>query len=152
MTNAMGVLIVEDEMLLAMDIEAMVEDSGHRVLGEAASLKDVQALTNAITPQLAFVDLHLADDSNGLEVSRFIQERWPDALIVFITANVARIPEDFAGAHGVIAKPFSHAGIANAINYLADGVSNPPPTTAQPASFTPSPHLQRRWAANQGVK
>ena len=146
MTNAMGVLIVEDEMLLAMDIEAMVEDSGHHVLGEAASLKDVKALPDGINLQLALVDLHLADDSNGLEVSRFIQERWPDALIVYITANVARIPADFAGAHGVIAKPFSQAGIINAINYLADGVFDPPPTTPKPASFTPSPHLQRRWA------
>ncbi len=30
------VLIVEDEALLAMDIESMVEDAGHRVIGEAA--------------------------------------------------------------------------------------------------------------------
>ena len=146
MTKAMGVLIVEDEMLLAMDIEAMVEDSGHHVLGEATSLKDVEALPDGIRPQLAFVDLHLADDSNGLEVSRLIQERWPDALIVFITANVARIPADFAGAHGVIAKPFSQAGIVNAINYLAEGVFGPPPTIPQPASFMPSPNLRRRWA------
>ena len=147
MMNAMEVLIIEDEMLLAMDIEAMVEDSGHHVLAEAACLKDVEALPADIRPQLAFVDLHLADDSNGLEVSRFIQTRWPDALIVFITANVARIPADFAGAHGVIAKPFSHAGVVNAINYLAEGIFDPPPTTPQPASFTASPHLQRRWAA-----
>lgn len=147
MINSMEVLIIEDEMLLAMDIEAMVEDSGHHVLAEAACLKDVEALPADIRPQLAFVDLHLADDSNGLEVSRFIQTRWPDALIVFITANVARIPADFAGAHGVIAKPFSHAGVVNAINYLAEGIFDPPPTTPQPASFTASPHLQRRWAA-----
>lgn len=146
MTSAMEVLIIEDEMLLAMDIEAMVEDSGHHVLAEAACLKDVEALPANIRPQLAFVDLHLADDSNGLEVSRFIQNRWPDALIVFITANVARIPADFAGAHGVIAKPFSHAGVVNAINYLAEGVFDPPPTTPQPASFVASPNLQRRWA------
>lgn len=147
MTNAMEVLIIEDEMLLVMDIEAMVEDSGHHVLAEAACLKDVEALPANINPQLAFVDLHLADDSNGLDVSRFIRTRWPDALIVFITANVARIPADFAGAHGVIAKPFSHAGVVNAINYLAEGVFDPPPTTPQPASFTASPNLQRRWAA-----
>jgi len=147
MTNAMNVLIVEDEMLLAMDIEAMVEDSGHRVLAEAASLKDVEALPDDIEPQLAFVDLHLADDSNGLDVCHFIQKRWPNALIVFVTANVGRIPADFAGAHGVIAKPFSHAGVVNAINYLADGVFDPPPRTPQPASFTSSAHLLRRWAS-----
>jgi DNA-binding LytR/AlgR family response regulator len=146
MTNAMQVLIIEDEMLLAMDIEAMVEDSGHYVLAGAASLKDVEALPDGIRPQLAFVDLHLADDSSGLEVSRLIQERWPDTLIVFLTANVARIPGDFGGAHGVIAKPFSHAGVTNAIHYLANGVFDPPPSIPLPASFKPSPHLQSRWA------
>lgn len=149
MTDVMEVLIVEDEMLLAMDIEAMVEDCGHRVLAEATSLSDVIALPDSIRPQLAFVDLHLADDSNGLEVSRIIQQRWPDALIVYMTANVARIPFDFAGAHGVIAKPFSHSGVINAIKYLAEGVFAPPPNIPQPASFVPSPHLQRRWAADR---
>lgn len=53
MTNTMQVLIVEDEMLLAMDMEAMVEDSGHRVLAEAASLHDVEALPDDLNPQLA---------------------------------------------------------------------------------------------------
>ena len=145
MTGIMQVLIVEDEMLLAMDMEAMVEDSGHRVLAEAASLQDVEALPEDLNPQLAFVDIHLAHNSNGLDVSRFIRKRWPDALIVFVTANVSKIPVDFCGAHGVISKPFSHSGVVNAIKYLADGVFDPPPHVPLPASFTPSPHLQRRW-------
>ena len=148
MIQSMGVLIVEDEMLLAMDIEAMVEDAGHRVLGEAASLSDVKAMADRIDPHLAFVDVHLAHGSNGVEVCQFIQGRWPDALIVFVTANVAKLPLDLSGAHGVIAKPFSHSGVVNAIKYLADGVFDPPPTLSQPASFQPSPALQRRWAAS----
>ncbi|TDW61531.1 response regulator receiver domain-containing protein [Novosphingobium sp. PhB55] len=142
----MNVLIVEDEILLAMDIEAIVEDNGHRVLAEVASLKDVEALPDDIDPQLALVDIHLANGSNGLDVCQVIQRRWPEALIVFVTANVAKIPEDFLGAHGVIAKPFSHAGVANAIRYLANGVFNPPPSVPRPASLVPSPHLERRWA------
>lgn len=146
MTNMMEVLIVEDEMLLAMDIEAMVEDSGHSVLAEAASLQDVEALPTDLNPQLAFVDIHLAHNSNGLDVCRYIRANWPDTLIVFVTANVAKIPPDFSGAHGVIAKPFSHAGVVNAIKYLAEGVFDPPPSTPRPASFVASPSLERRWA------
>lgn len=146
MTDAMKVLIVEDEMLLAMDMEAMIEDSGHQVLGEAASLEEVELLPETLNPQLAFVDLHLANGSNGLDVCKVIQRKWPDALIVFVTANVAKIPEDFQGAHGVIAKPFSHAGVVNAIHYLAQGIFDPPPNSLRPASLIPSPHLERRWA------
>ena len=147
MTNTMQVLIVEDEMLLAMDMEAMVEDSGHRVLAEAASLQDVEALPDDLNPQLAFVDIHLAHDSNGLDVCRYIRTHWPDALIVFVTANVSKIPADFSGAHGVIAKPFSHAGVVNAINYLANGVFAPPPIMPRPPSLIPSPNLEGRWAS-----
>lgn len=146
MNDAMNVLIVEDEILLAMDIEAIVEDSGHSVLPEAAGLKDVEALPDDIDPQLAFVDIHLTNGSNGLDVAKVIQKRWPEALIIFITANVAKIPEDFSGAHGVIAKPFSHAGITHALRYLANGVFDPPPSSPMPACLLPSPHLEQRWA------
>jgi CheY-like chemotaxis protein len=146
MSSAMNVLIVEDEMLLAMDIEAMVEDSGHKVLAGAASLMEVEALPSDLDPQLAFVDLHLAQGSNGLEVCHLIQQRWPTSLIVFITANVSKIPDDFSGAHGVIAKPFSHAGVVNAIRYLSEGVFDPPPSVPLPSSLMASPHLERRWA------
>ena len=145
MTAAMDVLIVEDEVLLAMDLEAMVEDSGHHVLAGATCLRDVEDLPDRLNPHLAFVDIHLAHGSNGLDVCRHIESRWPDTLIVFVTANVARIPADFACVHGIIAKPFSHAGVVNAINYLANGVFDPPPSTPRPASFIPSPTLARRW-------
>ena len=150
MLNAMDVLIVEDEMLLAMDIEAMVEDSGHKVLAEASCLQDVAELPADIDPQLAFVDLHLAHGSNGLDVCRLIQQRWPSTLIVFVTANVSKIPEDFSGAHGVIAKPFSHAGVVNAIKYLAEGVFAPPPSIPTPSSLVTSSNLQQRWASPDG--
>lgn len=147
MSGTMDVLIVEDEVLLAMDIEAMVEDSGHQVLAEATSLDEVEALPSDLDPQLALVDIHLAHGSNGFDVCRLIQKRWPKALIVFVTANVSKIPADFLGAHGVIAKPFSHAGVISTLKYLAEGVFTPPPQSARPASFQASPHLERRWVA-----
>lgn len=147
MTSVMDVLIVEDEMLLAMDLEAIVEDTGHHVIAEAASLEEVEALPSDISPKLAFVDIHLAHGSSGLDVSRLIQKRWPDALIIFVTANVSKIPDDFSGGHGVIAKPFSHSGVKNAVTYLAAGVFNPPPSVARPTSLVTSPNLERRWAA-----
>lgn len=56
---------------------------------------------------------------------------------------VPHAPPD--GAYGVIAKPFSHAGVVNAINYLANGVFDPPPTLPRPASLIPSPNLEQHW-------
>lgn len=140
------ILIVEDEALLAMDIEAMVEDSGHFVVAEAASLHDVEELGDETNPDLAFVDIHLARGSSGLDVCQMIQARWAGAFIVFVTANPSKIPEDYCGAHGVIAKPFSRNGLMSAMRYIEEGVCDPPPTSPQPASFIASSAFAATWS------
>ncbi|QXQ05393.1 response regulator [Sphingosinicellaceae bacterium] len=142
----LNVLIVEDEALLAMDLESIVEDVGHRVVASAVCLREVQDLPDSIEPSLAFVDMHLAEGSTGLEVSAHIKAHWPDAIIVFVTANVRKIPEGFAGAHGVVAKPFSRAGMITAMRYLEEGILDPPPVSPEPSSFHASPAFAATWA------
>ncbi|WP_313525995.1 response regulator [Shinella sp.] len=141
----MSILIVEDEPLLVMDVEMMVEDAGHTVVGAAASLYDVEALNIRSAPNIAFVDMQLARNTNGLEVCAYIRQRWEHTIIIFVTANPKKIPEDFAGAHGVIPKPFSRHGFMNALVYLQESVCTPPPVTALPGSFVASPHLAATW-------
>jgi CheY-like chemotaxis protein len=143
--RSLAVLVVEDEALLAMDIEAMIEDAGHRVVAEGASLYDVVALEETLHPDLAFVDLQLAKGTNGLEVCAVIRRRWPDTMIVFLTANPLKIPADYAGAHGVIAKPFSRTGLLSAMRYIAEAVIAPPPASAKPSSFVAAPALAETW-------
>lgn len=144
-TPPLSILIVEDEALLAMDIESMVEDVGHRVVGEAASLYDVEELGDALHPDLAFVDIQLARDTSGLDVARLIRRRWPAAFIVFVTANPKKIPEDYVGAHGVISKPFSRNGMISAMRYVEEGICDPPPRTPPPASFAASAAFAATW-------
>lgn len=143
--RTLAVLICEDEALLAMDMEAMVEDSGHRVVAEAASFDEVAALT-IDAPDLVLLDVHLAMGSSGLDVAALIRERWADAVIVFVTANANKIPADFAGAHGVIPKPFSRNGLISAMRYLQQGMTAPPPTLPRPISFVPAPAIAASWS------
>lgn len=138
-------LIVEDEALLAMDIEAIIEDCGHHVVAEAASLADVEALHALAAPDIALVDVQLALGSSGLDVSALIQTRWRGTVIVFLTANSAELPADFAGAHGVIAKPFSRNGLKSALRYIQEGVTAPPPASSRPDSFKAAPAICERW-------
>jgi CheY-like chemotaxis protein len=142
---ALKILIVEDEALLAMDIEAMVDDAGHHVVAEAASVREVEALEKPLDPDVAFVDVHLAEGSSGIDACRFIRKRWPDAVIIFLTANPMKVPADYAGAHGVISKPFSRNGLMSAMHYIEQGIVSPPPSLPQPSSFTPSPALASMW-------
>lgn len=142
------VLIVEDEALLAMDIESMIQDAGHLVIAESSSLGDVEALDIALRPDLAFVDVQLAKGSSGLDVCKLIHERWADTAIVFVTANPLKIPPDYCGHHGVIPKPFSRNGLMSAMRYIEEGVCDPPPVSPRPTSFIASPATDALWTVS----
>jgi len=146
MGKRLRVLVVEDEALLAMDIGAMIEDAGHEVVGEGASLDEVAAMSSDLSPDMAFVDIQLAEGSSGLDVCRLIRNRWRSTFIVFVTANAKMVPDDYAGAHGLIPKPFSRCGMTSALQYIVQGLSDPPPRLAKPSSFSASPKLARSWA------
>jgi DNA-binding response OmpR family regulator len=139
-------LVVEDEALLAMDLEMMIEDAGHRVVGEAVCLADMDRLDDDLDPEVAFVDIQLADGSSGLDVCQQIRERWPSAIVIFVTANpkMATIGRD--GGHGLIAKPFSRAGFIAAMRYLTKGISDPPPDSEPPPALSLSGAVVAAWS------
>ena len=141
------VLIVEDEALLAMELESLVEDSGHSVVGWATSSTEAKAMVDNLSADIAFVDMNLTDGPTGLDVARYIEERHY-SMVVFLTANPKRIPDDFAGAVGVIAKPYTMNGLMAALNYLQEGVRRPPPISSLPVGFTLSPSFEREWGGN----
>jgi hypothetical protein len=52
-----------------------IRASGHQVIAEAALLYDIIDLPDDLRPHLAFVDMQLAQDTNGLDVALLIQQR-----------------------------------------------------------------------------
>jgi DNA-binding response OmpR family regulator len=144
--RSLRLLIVEDEALLAMDLEMMIEDAGHLVVGEAACLADMDRLDDDIDPEVAFVDIQLADGSSGLDVCEQIRERWPSTVVIFVTANPKMAAVDLHGAHGLIAKPFSRAGFIAAMRYLNKGISDPPPDSDPPAALSLSRAVAADWS------
>lgn len=146
MSAPLRVLIVEDEALLAMELEALVEEAGHTVVGWAVSSREALALLDTTEADLAFVDVHLADGPTGIEVAeRMRAER--GLTVVFLTANPKRLPENLAGAAGVIAKPYSLSGLNAALRYLYEGVRRPPPRQPRPTGFALGPDYEMRWGA-----
>ncbi|MDP3899243.1 MAG: response regulator [Mesorhizobium sp.] len=141
----LNVLIVEDEALLAMELESLVADAGHRVVGWATSSREARRLVDTLDADIAFVDVHLTDGPTGVDVAQYIAAR-KCSMVVFLTANPKRLPENFAGAVGVIAKPFTMNGLTAALAYLQEGVLTPPPVLGLPVGFTLSPDYQSSWS------
>jgi DNA-binding LytR/AlgR family response regulator len=125
------VMIVEDEVLLAMELESEVAMAGHEVTGLAMSSGQARDLIRRSKPDFAFVDIHLMDGPTGIEVGRELAEA--GILYVFVSGNIRRIPDDFAGAFGAIEKPYTVNGMKNALAYVSAVVrgdeSGPPPAS-----------------------
>lgn len=138
MDDRLRVLIVEDEFMLAMALEALLEDEGHVVVGLASSSSEAISMADAEKPNLVFVDMHLSDGPTGLRIARHLRHMEGTGA-VFVTANASRLPPDYEGAMGVIAKPYSQRGVLAVIRYLDECVRRPPPVLARPFEFTIAP-------------
>jgi DNA-binding NarL/FixJ family response regulator len=65
----MNVLIVEDELLIAMDLEMAVTALGHRVCGIVASARDAITQAGAHQPYVTLMDIRLSGDSSGVDAT-----------------------------------------------------------------------------------
>jgi CheY-like chemotaxis protein len=84
------VLIIEDEPIIAMDLEALVLDLGHEVLQIARTHTEAVAAIRQRKPGLVLADIHLADGSSGLDAVHDILKHC-EVPVVFITAYPERL-------------------------------------------------------------
>lgn len=87
---ATDILIIEDEPLIAMDIEQMVEGLGHKVVGIARTHKEAVALYHKTQPRMILADIQLADGSSGIDAVNDILHSHPIP-VIFITAFPERL-------------------------------------------------------------
>lgn len=112
------ILIVEDEALLALQVECLVLDCGHEPVGHAMDSEEAVRLARATAPDLALVDVNLRDGPTGTVLMRALTGELGVAGL-FLTANRRLLPPDFAGALGAMPKPFSEVGFEQALRYVA---------------------------------
>ena len=101
-----SVLIIEDEPLIALDIEGLVTDIGHQVVGIARTRTEAAAFARARKPSLVLADIQLADGSSGIDAVRDILAE-VSVPVIFITAYPERLlTGERAEPAFVITKPF----------------------------------------------
>lgn len=140
--TSLRILVVEDEALIALELGWLLSDLGHEVVGTAVGASEAIALGRSIRPDVALVDVHLIDGPTGIDVARALSAD-PRITVVFMTANDKRIPDDFAGAVGVIAKPYSERAVAGVLTYVAACRAGGAPSTQGLDGFRPAQAVDR---------
>jgi CheY-like chemotaxis protein/DNA-directed RNA polymerase specialized sigma24 family protein len=87
---ATNVLIIEDELLIAMDLETIVTSLGHSVQDVATTKTEALAAVKRQKPGLILADVKLADGSSGLDAVREIVAE-SDMPVIFITAYPEKV-------------------------------------------------------------
>lgn len=108
------ILIVEDEMLVALELECILADLGHEAVGIVPDLESARSYFDTAI-DLALVDLNLRDGLTGPQIGKALGSR--GVSVVFITANPRLLDDGIAGAIGVITKPTDERTVKAAVDY-----------------------------------
>lgn len=109
------ILIVEDEFMVAANLEDVLIELGMDVVGIAPNRETAQHLAQRGV-DIAFVDLNLQDGFTGPEIGHTLAAE-AGATVIFMTANPRLIADGVDCTLGVVSKPVADSQIAPLVNF-----------------------------------
>ncbi|MBI9012421.1 MAG: response regulator [Clostridiales bacterium] len=79
------VMVVDDSTYFRLKLKMVLESLGHQVIGEATDGKKAALLYEKIKPDLVTMDISMPN-VNGIEGVQLIMEKYPDAVIIMVSA------------------------------------------------------------------
>ncbi|MFG5383275.1 response regulator [Yoonia sp. R2-816] len=111
------VMVIEDESMIAMDLQDIVESMGHEVTGAAATHGQAVALAADHKPDLILSDIQLADGTSGIDAVDDILRAARGIPVIFITAFPERLlTGERREPAFVITKPYAEEQVQSAIS------------------------------------
>ncbi len=109
------VLIVEDEIVVAANLEAVLDDMGVSVTGIAPDAATAIALAEK-GADIALVDLNLRDGLTGPEIGKKLSDAY-GITVIFMTANPRIVADGVEGVLGVVPKPMQDDLVEPIVNF-----------------------------------
>lgn len=109
-------MIVEDEVLVAITLRDELEDAGYRVLDLTDRHTEALEVAKASTPDLALVNIRLAGRDDGIELAEHLKAMGIPVLL--ISGQVSRARSAQTVAIGSLPKPYDAADMVLAVAYL----------------------------------
>lgn len=114
----LSILVIEDEPIIALDIQMILEEDGHHVLGPVGRLEQALRLLATSQPDLATLDLNLHGHP-ATPIAEQLRPRSIPFIVASADSSVVGGDPAFAGAAG-IAKPIQRDDLLAALYSIAD--------------------------------
>ncbi len=131
----MNILLCDDHRLMRDGLKAILESAGLVVVGEAENGRQSIELALQLRPDVIVMDISMPD-LNGIDATRLLVERWPDARVLALSMNSDRryvLSMFAAGAVGFLLKNSASEELISAVQAVADKLKYVSPAIA--ASF-----------------
>jgi DNA-binding response OmpR family regulator len=136
------VLIAEDDLMIADAAEEALVNSGYEVCGIARTVAEAIALGRNHKPDLAIIDLRLADGGLGTDIPAPLRALGRFG-VLYATGNMARVVLTDADGDACLAKPYRTADLVRSLELVAEIVATGTATPPFPPGFQVLPSVSK---------
>lgn len=117
MMNPKTVLIADDESIIRLDLRAMLQDLGYKVVGECSDGESLVALARELRPSIVLSDIKMPGSIDGIEAARILREERVAPVVLISAYSQRQLVERAAraGASGYLVKPIRESDLMPAI-------------------------------------
>ena len=132
MNQTIKILIVEDNVIIADDMQTMLEEIGYEIVGNVIDYEQATNVLNQNDVDLVLIDIILASDKTGIDLGEYIRKEY-NIPFIFVTSNSDRATVEIAKKvkpNGYLVKPFEQEDLYTSIeialsNYNYGGEQGP---------------------------
>jgi len=132
------VLIAEDDLMIADMCEDILVEHGYEVCGIGRTVEQAVMLGRRHQPDLAIIDMRMADGGLGTEVAAQLADLGPVG-ILYVTGNVSSSALINARGHGCLAKPYRFDDLLRSLEIVAELAAGSSTSRPFPDGFRPLP-------------
>lgn len=114
-----SILIVEDEIIIALDLKNILAENGYEVVGIVSKGEDAVKAALEKKPSIIIMDINLRDGLTGVKAAKRIVEGI-ESKIIFQTAYTDMYDDTFSISPYLLKKPFSKVQLLNCIEEIFD--------------------------------
>ena len=125
MDQTVRILIVEDNVIIADDMQSMLEEIGYKIVSSVMAYEQAVKVLAESDVDLVLIDIVLASDKTGIDLGKHIREKY-NIPFVFITSNSDRSTVESAKLvkpNGYLVKPFEQQDLYTAIEIALSNFS-----------------------------